>query len=246
AGKVQGIVPAKPSTPILANVLVQAKGDTLTLQATDSTISVRASAKTPIEIEGAIALPARHLFQLLRELTTPSITLSCTDGVAILEAGESKFKLQSVDASLFPAFPELSSGPSLSMKGEDFRKILTKTAFAAAKDNSRPFLNGVMMKRAENLATFTSTDGKRLARNQIEVQQKVETPVESILPLKAVEEIIKMLDRDEDVTLSWIEKSLCIESGATTLVTKLLSGQYPDVSRVIPERGSKPISLHKE
>jgi len=247
-GKLQSIVPSKPSLPILGNILVEAREGQLTMSGTDLTVSMRLSGEANVEEEGAIALPARRLFQLVRELTTPEIEMETTSPEGItLRAGSSHFKIQGMHKSEFPAFPDLTEGAALDFKTEALKEMLTRTAFAAARDDSRQVLNGILLQTEEKEATFVATDGKRLARNQIELENSVETAGQYILPLKAVEETIKLLDDEaESSKLTLMDEKLSIEVGSVVLITKLLAGQYPDVTRVIPPKSEGAVTLHRE
>ena len=246
-GKIQSVVPTKPSIPILANVLIEAE-DELVISATDLTVSMRVCGKAKVEEAGAITLPARRLFQLARELTTPEIEIETTSPeVAVVHSGSSHFRIQGMHKSEFPALPDLSEGYTLNFKEEVFKDMLMRTSFAAARDDSRQVLNGIMMQKIKSLATFVGTDGKRLARNQVEVETDSEETGSYILPLKAVEEIVKILDeKEEGIKLTIMNEKLAIESGSVTLITKLLSGQYPDVSRVIPQKSESSVTLHRD
>ena len=247
-GKIQSVIPAKPSVPILANVLIEAENDQLIISATDLSVSMRVHGEARVTQSGAITLPARRLFQLARELTTPEIEIETTSPeIAILHTGSSHFRIQGMHKSEFPTFPDLSAGFEIVFKASVLKEILAKTAFAAARDDSRQTLNGILMQKIDNLATFVGTDGKRLARNRIEITTESSEPGSYILPLKAVEEIIKMLDdKEEGVKLVLTADKLSLESDRTVLITKLLSGQYPDVSRVIPKQTDKGLLLHRD
>lgn len=247
-GKIQSVVPAKPSIPILSNVLLEASHDQIIMSATDLTVSIRVYGQANVVTPGAITLPARRLFQLARELTTPEIEIEITSPeIAMVRSGSSHFRIQGMLKSEFPSLPDLSEGYPLTFKAEVLKDMLIRTAFAAAKDDSRQVLNGVLMQRASSLATFVGTDGKRLARNQVEVIGDSKEASSHILPLKAVDEIVKMLDdKEEEVKLILMPEKLAIESSGTVLITKLLSGQYPEVSRVIPKKSNNTIFLHRD
>lgn len=247
-GKIQSVVPTKPSIPILANVLIEAENDQLTISATDLTVSMRVFGKAQVEEPGAITLPARRLFQLARELTTPEVEIETpSPEVAVVHAGSSNFKIQGMHKSEFPAFPDLSDGAPVALKAETLRDMFNRTSFAAARDDSRQVLNGVLMQRVNSLATFIGTDGKRLARNQVALGEDEVGSGSYIFPLKAVDEIVKMIDdKDEQVKLTVMPEKLAVEADSTILITKLLSGQYPDVSRVIPKKSGAPMTLHRD
>lgn len=247
-GKVQAIVPAKPALPILGNVLLEAANDQLILSATDLTVSIRAFADAKIEEEGAIALPAKKFFQLIRELTSTQVEIhSSTTEVAHIHAGTSHFKMSGMQKTEFPALPDLSEGVHLQLKNSVLKEMLTRSSFAAARDDNRQVLNGILLQSQKKTAVFVGTDGKRLAQLFTEIDVAEEHGASYILPLKAVEEVVKILDtKEESCKLTLMSDKIAVEAGSITLISKLLNGQYPDVGRVIPKKSEAPISLHRD
>ncbi|MBU6446422.1 MAG: DNA polymerase III subunit beta, partial [Verrucomicrobia bacterium] len=111
-GKIQSIVAAKPAIPILANVLIEAIDDQLIVSATDLTVSMRVYVEAKVIEEGAIALPARRFFQLVRELTSPQVKISAqTNEIAEITTGTSVFKINGMNKAEFPSLPDLSGAP---------------------------------------------------------------------------------------------------------------------------------------
>jgi len=246
--KIQAIVPSKPAIPILGNVLIEAVDDQLILSATDLTVSMRAFAEAKVEEEGAITLPAKRFFQLIRELTAPQIEIHATTSeVAHINAGTSHFKMSGMNKSEFPTLPDLSDGLHLTMNNTVLKEMLLRSSFAAARDDNRQVLNGILLQSLKRTATFVGTDGKRLAKLFTSVDIPEEHTASYILPLKAVEEIVKLLDiKDETSKLTLMSDKVAIEAGSITLISKLLSGQYPDVGRVIPKKAETPIAIHRD
>ncbi|MBX7065801.1 MAG: DNA polymerase III subunit beta [Parachlamydiales bacterium] len=247
-GKIQSIVAAKPAIPILANVLIEAIDDQLIVSATDLTVSMRVYVEAKVVEEGAIALPARRFFQLVRELTSPQVKISAaTNEVAEITTGTSVFKINGMNKAEFPTLPDLTGSPEITLTNAKLKEMLAKTAFSAAREDSRYMLNGVQFNVASQKATFIGTDGKRLAKVQAPVAIDASIVGSYVIPLKAVEEMIKMLDdSDEEVHFSVAHDKVSLESGKLTLITKLLSGQYPDVERVIPSKLAHNFAVHRE
>ena len=247
-GKIQAIVPSKPAIPILGNILIEAIDDQLILSATDLTVSMRAFTKVKIEKEGAITLPAKKFFQLIRELTAPQIEIDCTTSeTAYINAGTSHFKMSGMNKSEFPTLPDLSEGVHLNFDNTTLKEMLMRSSFSAARDDNRQVLNGILLQSLKKTATFVGTDGKRLARLFTSVDIPEAHTASYILPLKAVEEIVKLLDsKEQTCKLALMSDKIAIESGSIILISKLLSGQYPDVARVIPQKAETPIIIHRE
>src|SRR5579872_4459538 len=149
-GKIQSIVAAKPAIPILSNVLIEAMDDQLVVSATDLTVSMRCYVEAKVVEEGAIALPARRFFQLIRELTAPQVKISAqTNEIAEITTGTSVFKINGMSKAEFPALPELNGSPEITLSASTLKAMLSKTAFSAAREDSRYMLNGVQVQIAE-------------------------------------------------------------------------------------------------
>lgn len=247
-GKIQSIVAAKPAIPILSNVLIEASDDQLIVSATDLTVSMRCYVEAKVIEEGAIALPARRFFQLVRELTAPQVKISAqTNEIAEITTGTSVFKINGMNKGEFPTLPDLTGAPEIALTSSALKEMLSKTAFSAAREDSRYMLNGVQLQIAQQKATFIGTDGKRLAKTIAPVAIDASVTGAYVIPLKAVEEMIKMLDEsNSEIHLNLAQDKISLECGHLTLITKLLSGQYPDVERVIPNKLGQSFSIHRE
>ena len=247
-GKIQSIVSSKPSIPILANVLLEAIDDQLIVSATDLTVSMRCYAEAKVVEEGSIALPARRFFQLIKEIMSPQIKIAAeTNEIAEITTGTSVFKINGMNKAEFPQLPDLTGSPEFSLSNATLKQMLTRTSFAAAREDSRYTLNGVQLHIAQQKATFTGTDGKRLAKifTPINIDPSIQS--QTVIPLKAVDEMIKMLnDTENPASIAFSHDKISLECGSMTLIAKLLVGQYPDVDRVIPKQLGHQFSIHRE
>ncbi|NGX56859.1 MAG: DNA polymerase III subunit beta [Candidatus Anoxychlamydiales bacterium] len=247
-GKIQSIVANKPAIPALSNILIEAVDDQLILSATDLTTSMRCYAEAKVIEEGSIALPAKRFFQLIRELTSPQIKISMkTPELVEITSISSLFKINGMQKSEFPSLPDVAGAMQIRIPSNKLKEMITKTYFAAAREDSRYVLNGIYLNINNSKATLIGTDGKRLSKitSMIDVDRSFQGSY--ILPLKASEEMIKMLSDDEQmVNFSLMHDKVFLEKGNLTLITKLLSGEYPDVERVIPENTPIQVKLHRE
>ncbi len=246
--KVQSIVPSKPAIPVLANILIEATADELMISATDLTVSMRVFGEAKVQQEGSITVPARRFFQLIRELTAPQVEIDCShDEIAHIHCGSSHFKLNGMSRSEFPNLPTFSDSHQLHLPSEKLKDVLTRTSFAAARDDSRQVLNGILLHLKQNAMIFVGTDGKKLAT--ISLNENI-PPVEYheyIIPLKGIEEIQKLLEEKSEVKIYLMHDKIALEFDRITVISKLLSGQFPDVDRVIPDTSKlSPITLHRE
>lgn len=245
--KLQNVVAQKATIPILSNLLIEAYNNELILTATDLTVGIRCHTEANILEEGATTLPAKRLGQLIRELSTANLEFSSSPTeVTTIIAGSSRFKLNGMNKSEYPSLPDLSQAISFHIPQSELKDLFYRTAFAVSREDNRYVLTGVLMHIANGKATFVGTDGKRLARAYSAVDVDPSISTQSIIPLKAVDEIVKNLTDEGDAKVSIMPDKVAIEANHSRILSKLLTGEYPDIDRVIPDQSAVTVSLHRE
>ncbi|MGE0634735.1 MAG: DNA polymerase III subunit beta [Pseudobdellovibrionaceae bacterium] len=245
--KLQNVVSQKAAIPILSNILVEACHDELVITATDLMVGVRCFCEAKIIEEGATTLPAKRFAQLVRELTTQTLEVSTGENeVTEVTAGSSKFKVHGMSRTEFPSLPDLEGAHQIHLSQEALKEVFFRTSFAVSREDNRYVLTGVFMHIANGQATFVGTDGKRLAKTRLNAQVDPKLKGEYIIPLKAVDEIHKCLEESGDATLYLMKDKIAVEANDAIIITKLLSGEYPDINRVIPTSQQTELSLHRE
>jgi len=243
------VVGAKATIPILSNILIEAANDELIITATDLTVGVRCFAKAKVLEQGATTVPAKRFAQLLRELTCHNveITDNGNDVVEII-ADSSRFKMHGMNKSEYPSLPDFTGAVNFTIKPEVLKSLLSRTSFAVSREDNRYVLMGVCMRIADGIAVFTGTDGRRLARTYIDIGLDKTFKGEYVLPIKAVDEICKALSDDEEqpVTMYLMDDKVAVEGSRAMVITKLISGEYPDIDRVIPQSNEHIVTLHRE
>lgn len=245
--KIQNVVSAKPTIPILSNILVEAINGEIILTATDLTVGMRCFTQAKVLEEGATTLPARRFTQLVRELTASTLEISTNaNEVTTIVADSSNFKLNGLNKAEFPTLPDMTGSTHFTISQKELKDTLFRTSFAVSREDNRYVLTGVLMKIVQSAATFIGTDGKRLSRAYMSVNTDPSFKNDFIIPLKAVEEIAKNLDEEGEATVFLMNDKIAVQANNLMVVTKLLSGEYPDVDRVIPQQTDKNVSLHRD
>ena len=239
-----------PKSPIilLSNFLIEAVDNRVIITATDLTVGVRCSLPAKVIEPGSTTIPAKRFTHLLRELTASHLEIK-TDAREIMSiiADSSTFKMHGLPVTEFPVLPDLQGAAHLSMKQVELKEMFFRTAFAVSKEDNRYILTGVYLQVLNGMAMFVGTDGKRLARVGLPLSAQPVANSECIIPLRAVDEIVKNLnDENEEVTLFLMHDKIAVESGNMLIITKLLSGDYPDVNKVIPQTSESNVLLHRE
>lgn len=245
--KCLNVVPAKATAPILSNILIEAVNGEIRMTATDLTVGVNCSTEVKVLEEGSTTLPAKKLAQLVRELTSVNVEVtSNANEITTIVADTSRFKLHGMNKTEFPSLPDMSGAIQFKIKQAELKHVLYRTAFAVSRDDTRYALTGVYMHIANGEASFAGTDGKRLARSILAIDLDRSFTGGYIIPLKAIEEILKNLNEYGEATIYLMPDKIAVEASNTLLVTKLLTGDYPDINRVIPEQSSTTVPLHRE
>lgn len=245
--KIQNVVPQNAPLPILSHFLIETEEDELIFTATDLIVGSRCRGKAKIQEKGSLSIPSKRFFQLIRELTDADIEVSASDSEMVeIKAGSSCFRLHGTDKEKYPALPDLKEATQFTVESEKLKQMFYKTAFAVSKEDNRHILTGVLMRIANSKAIFVGTDGKRVARSELPISLNPAFSGHYVLPLKSVEEIMKMLGEEKDALVYLAKDKVAIESGSTLMITKLLCGEYPDVEAAIPQQNKIHMTLHRE
>lgn len=237
----------KATIPILSNFLIEAYNNELIITSTDLVVGVRCFTEAKILEEGATTLPAKKFAQLIRELTAVNVEIS-TNASEVTEiiADSSRFKLNGMNRNEYPALPDVNDGVKFKIKQSDLRDMLYRTSFAVSREDNRYVLTGVWLSINNASATFVGTDGKRLARSHLAIDLDPSFTGSFIIPLKAVEEILKNLNEEGEAVVYLMNDKIAVNASNTMVITKLLSGEYPDINRVIPQHPETVVALHRE
>ena len=245
--QVQNVVSTRTTLPILSNVLLQAQGNEVHLTTTDLDVGVRGSFEAQIEKEGATTLPARRLFNIVRELPATEIQFD-VDGknTASIRSGQSFFKILGLPEEEFPPLPKFENAKVVTIRQKDLRDGLRKTSYAISTDETRYVLNGVLFSFKENKLTLVATDGRRLAMVDIELEFPRSHEADIIVPTKAVTELQRLLADDGEVKVSVGTGQIAFDLNKTLLVSKLIEGNYPNYKQVIPSEAKDRVTLERE
>ncbi|HEX6733777.1 MAG TPA: DNA polymerase III subunit beta, partial [Azonexus sp.] len=234
---VSGIVERRHTLPILSNVLLEKKGERLTLLATDIEIQITTVTDGAVgDGDGAVTVGARKLQEILRSLPdTAEISLLLEDKRLQVRAGKSRFSLQTLPADDFPRMT-LTEGDtrSFQMSQKAFRQLIGKTQYSMAAQDVRYYLNGLLLLVEGKELRAVATDGHRLAYASVEIDTELPRQ-ELILPRKTVLELNRLLvDSDEPLNITLASNQVRFAFGSVVLVSKLIDGKFPDYERVVP------------
>jgi len=247
----QSVVERRNTIPILANVLIEAEGNTVSFRATDLDIEVVDKVAGIVERAGATTVGAHTLHEIVRKLPDGAIVELSDDGtVGRLEitAGRSNFSLATLPKEDFPVMATSDYDCNFSAKATVLRRLFDKSKFAISTEETRYYLNGVYMHASERdgqqVLRCVATDGHRLARIDADLPVGAEGLPGVIVPRKTVGELGKLLnDDDMDIAVSVSETKIRFATPDITLTSKVIDGSFPDYTRVIPQGNTRKLEV---
>ena len=234
--KVTSATGIKSTIAVLSNILVPAKDGVLTLKGADTDLSIKTEVNAEIVIEGVTTIPAKKFNEIVAKLPDGNISISSDENFqCLIKASKSSFKIVGMNPNEFPVetFPEENRVITLSRKS--VVDCLRKISYATSDDDARPVLNGVLFSIREGVLTTVATDGRRMALIEKVIDADETLDGDTVIPMKAVTELIKSLGVEGDVKIYFSENKAIFETDQTVFSTLLVDGNYPNFRFVIPQ-----------
>lgn len=246
--KVSRVVPSRPQIPILQNIKLVAKKDGVELTATNMETSETVWIGGKVEKEGEVCVVSKTLFEFVASLPTETVTIMQKEETLRVSCGGFQATLPTISTAEFPPTPTLVKSETGEVEKELLDKTLASVLFSAATDEGRPVLTGVKILIDGDDARLVATDGYRLSIKRVSLAAKTLSGV--IIPARALSEVVKLgLEEKEEKTIQIGlagEKQVGFIVGDTTLLTRLLDGEYPNFERIIPKTFTTRALIDKE
>jgi DNA polymerase-3 subunit beta len=243
----QGIVERKNTIPILANVLIEAKGDEVRMLATDLEVALRSRCQASVGKSGSLTLPAKKLYEIVKALPETDVRIEEDKNGVKVAADHFDSRMQTLPREDFPTLPDASGKARATLPRNALKEMVAKTHFAITGEDTRYFLNGAKFVLTPGSLTLVATDGHRLALVEVKHAVGITQDVGVILPKKTLMELGKLLmEGDGDVVFESGENHLFFEVGGRVLISRMIDGQFPAYERVIPKGNDKQIEFERE
>ncbi|WP_424941189.1 DNA polymerase III subunit beta [Aliiroseovarius sp. S253] len=247
----QSVVERRNTIPILANVLIEAEGNSVSFRATDLDIEVVDKTDAMVERAGATTVSAVTLHEIVRKLPDGALVQLTDDGATgrlSVEAGRSSFSLATLPKEDFPVMASSEYSANFSAPAPVLRRLFDKSKFAISTEETRYYLNGVYLHVSEadggKVLRAVATDGHRLARIDADLPAGAEEMPGIIVPRKTVGELRKLLDDDDaTIAVSVSETKVRFATPVITLTSKVIDGTFPDYTRVIPSGNTRKLEV---
>ncbi|MCF6266391.1 MAG: DNA polymerase III subunit beta [Desulfuromusa sp.] len=250
--KVQGIVEKRHTIPILANVLIEAENNEITITATDLEVGLKSKYKAQIIEEGKITVSAKKLYEIIKELPDKNINFNSKNNYWVeIKCHKSLFNLVGLSPEEFPKFPDIELSNNTIDKNS-LNEMIEKTLFSVSNDETKFNLTGIYIKAEKidniNKMIFVSTDGHRLSMIQRKYENELDLKYKEgfILPKKGIIEIKKLLETmEENINIGILDNNFFISNRKITLIMRMVDGDFPDYKRVIPDKGKNAAIINK-
>ncbi len=235
-------VEGRPTMPVLSNILLKTEDARLKLVAVNMTLGMGITMwiGAKVDREGAVTLPAKTFSELVNNLAQGRVDLTLDEATqkVLLECGTTRANINGIDADEFPPVPE-GTDADFAINGKALKEMINQTVFAAATEDNRPILTGVLTQLEGNIMTMAAADGYRLAVRTLEVDHQFKSKIEMVIPSKSLEAVARsILDENEDVliTLPKDRDIVLFQMANVEISAQLLEGKFPDFRAIIPKR----------
>jgi DNA polymerase-3 subunit beta len=251
-GQVSRAVATKTTFPVLSNVLIEADADALTLAATNQEIGITARIPAQVDEPGKVTVDARLLSEFVNTLPAEPVRLRTEPGRLVLQVQGlgAEAEINGIDADEFPILPHASEGAYVAkVDPQALREMIGQIEFAAASDDSRPVLAGVLVRFEDDRLTLAAADGFRLAVRDGELAAPVAERLDVIVPARAMRELARIIgDRTEPLELAVTPNraQLIVQTDDVEFYSRLIDGTFPDFRQIIPREFATRIELGRD
>ena len=244
-GIVGGVVALRTPKPVLECVRFCAEKDSVVLLGTDLEVGIRyVLSQVTVSQPGEILVPADKLAAVVRESGDEVLEIASIEQGCQVIGADSRFDLYGQDPAEFPPVPRMEGQPDMTIKAGVLERMIHRTVFAAARENTRYAINGVLWEKQGKTLVMVATDGRRLARTEGQAEMAADGHGEAIVPVKTMGLIGRLLnDPDELVSVRMMSNQILVSTGRATVSSVLVEGRFPKYEDVIPRDNDKVISF---
>ncbi len=243
----QNVINERNTLPILSNILIETIKHNLRLIATDLDIGISYIFPVDIIEEGAITIPAKRFFNIIKELPDSGITITAKkNNLITIECEKCFFKIMGIPKEEFPKMPEFKNTDNLTLPQKQLKEMLNLTSFAASHDETRYILNGVYFVVKPQNMTLVATDGRRLAMVKAGIVNPSAIDKNIIVPSKAVQELSHNLKDEGEVKIIFADNQIMFEFDNVTIISRLIEGEFPNYEQVVPKESKERLKLDRE
>jgi len=250
---VQNVITPKSVLPILSNILIETTKNKIKLTSTDLDIGISILVDAQIQEPGAITIPAKRLGDIIKELPEGEVEINVKkNNVVYIKLASCEFKLMGLPKDEFPKLPEFKDKEVVELEQVILKEMLQLTSFAVSHEETRYVLNGLLLDlkkhphKEKTALKLVATDGRRLALSEKELELKTSKEVKIIIPQKAIAELQRNLKDEGKILIIITPNQVFFELDHTTIISRLIEGEFPDYTRVIPATSETKLKIDRQ
>lgn len=234
----------------LADVLIKASENKISLSATNLEIAITAVVAGKIITDGEIAVPYSTISGIINNLPSERLALEVKEGILKIKSDNYDADLQGLSAEEFPIIPRLKESEEyLEINSTPFKENLERVIVAVEISEIKPEISGVFLVAEVNALRLVGTNNFRLAESIFssasQFKNKFDKEIKIIIPLKTAEEIIRVIKNDSKISIFIEAGQVLIKSEEVEIISRLIEGQYPDYKSIIPKETKTEITVEK-
>ena len=250
--KSQSVAEKRSSMPVLSNVLLEAKEQQLHLTATNLEVSFTGSHEANVTKEGAVTIQARKFYEIVKELPFPELRITEKENQWVnISSGTTEYNLVGLPADEFPQVMKYEDVEWVQMEAPLLKEMIDKTIFAVSTEETRYNLSGIYFEKVESedpvCLKLVATDGHRLSFIQKPLPQVTKFAFDKgiIIPRKGMLELSRLLEESEQVQVAFQENTAIFRQGESTLIMRLIDGDFPDYDTVVPKNCERVLEVDR-
>lgn len=247
---VEKAISSRSAMPILENLFLEIKDNMLKLRGNDLEIGIENT--IPIESiqqEGTILVKAKTLSSIISKLETQTIQIDVNENrIFALRGTKVDLDIQCDNPTDYPKFPAIEEGTTFTISVEELKDMIKYTLFAVSHDETKQFLNGILVKNSQDKLIFVATDGFRLSKKQMTILP-LEKEFSVIIPQKTISELYKIIQsekNDNKITITISDNQVAFKLNNIVLISRVIMGQFPDYNQVIPQSTQNTYKILKK
>lgn len=247
----QSVIEHRTTMPILSNALIEAKGKTVSITATDLQVGMITKQQADVASPGKVLVPVKSFYEIIKELQNEMVTVkTLANNWVEIVCGKSKFKIMGAATDEFPSIPT-AEGNDFNLDAKSFIEMIDGVSYAMSNDETRYTLNGVYLEGVtsggKSSLRMVATDGHRLSFIERPFKGTAKISKGVIIPKKGVWELKKILeDVDGDFTIQIGDKTVAVNTKTAMFVCRLIDGQFPPYAQVIPKDCNRVVSVDRQ
>lgn len=235
----------RSTLPILAGIYIEARGDSITLQATDLELSIQYTVNAMVEEEGRAVFPAKLTSDVVKNLDNAAVYVVAEEDSAIITCDTTSFSLKTLDPEDFPGFPKVSTEQEIAIPFTVFSQMVKRVEKMVSRDESRPIFTGILVSLEDGALKMVATDTYRLALAETQLQTEAEE-FQAVIAGSFMRELANLAPSDEPIRLALAENQIVAHYRNTVFINRRIEGNFPNYRMLIPDSYNTRVRIEQQ